>query len=108
MVKVQKWIPVGKHKSPDELEQDEGEDEEAKLPQDTHGQNNNLNGRARSDREDGKILVTGDDVLIEYVSRLIKALRGSNEERINRDDRSAIEKFVSHYVWHSQDLNKHE
>ena len=57
-------------------------------------------------REEGKILVTGDDVLIEYVSRLIKALRGSAEDRIAKEDKSAIERFVTHYVWHTPDLGK--
>ena len=50
--------------------------------------------------------MTGDDVLIEYVSRIIKALRGTTEDRVAREDKTAIEKFVTHYVWHTPDLGK--
>ena len=51
--------------------------------------------------------MTGDDVLIEYVSRIIKALR-QKEECADGEDKSAIDRFVTHYVWHTADLNKSE
>jgi len=50
-----------------------------------------------------KIIITGDDVLIEYVHRLISALSLIPEDSLSADIKLAIDKFVLHYVWHSKD-----
>jgi hypothetical protein len=53
--------------------------------------------------ESDKIIITGDDVLIEYVHRLITSLSIVSEEILNPDIKLAIDKFILHYVWHSKD-----
>lgn len=50
-----------------------------------------------------KVLITGDDILIEYVERLMTAIRNITEEYLTDHWRHALEKFITHYVWHSQD-----
>jgi hypothetical protein len=53
--------------------------------------------------ESDKIIITGDDVLIEYVHRLITSLSVVSEDILNPDIKLAIDKFILHYVWHSKD-----
>jgi hypothetical protein len=51
-------------------------------------------------------LITGDDILIEYVDRLIQELKTvQNDADMRPNWRSSIEKFITHYVWHTQDAN---
>lgn len=50
-----------------------------------------------------KIIITGDDVLIEYVHRIITALTMLQEDSLTPDIKLAIDKFILHYVWHSKD-----
>jgi len=51
-----------------------------------------------------KVLITGDDILIEYVDRLIQQLQGlSSEAYLSEFQRNSIEKFITHYVWHCKD-----
>lgn len=48
------------------------------------------------------MLITGDDILIEYVDRLMNQLKVMNDEGMLQDSwKRAIEKFITHYVWHS-------
>ena len=48
-------------------------------------------------------MITGDDVLIEYVDRIIKVLKLSvKEDHLNDHQRVSIEKFLSNKVWQSQ------
>lgn len=58
--------------------------------------------------QDNKLLITGDDVLIEYVSRLMIALKSIRDSAIKQQWKSAIEKFIKHYVWHSSDTRRAE
>jgi len=51
-------------------------------------------------------MITGDDILIEYVSRLTKALSGLQEDLMNQVQLDRMEKFISHYVWHLPDLQE--
>ena len=51
-----------------------------------------------------KVVITGDDVLIEYVSRLITKVQ--DESRIMPKDLECIENFITHYVWHDEDVTK--
>lgn len=49
-------------------------------------------------------MITGDDILIEYVSRLVKTLACLQEDLMNHIQIDRMEKFISHYVWHLPDL----
>ena len=51
-------------------------------------------------------MITGDDILIEYVSRLVKTLGCLEEDLINHIQIDRMEKFISHYVWHLPDLSE--
>ena len=46
-----------------------------------------------------KLMVTGDDILLEYISRLIKALVAVQEDSLTPMLRKSIEAFISHPVW---------
>ena len=48
-------------------------------------------------------MITGDDILIEYVSRLTKSLSTIHEDTMDGTQRQRMEKFISHYVWHMPD-----
>ena len=50
-----------------------------------------------------KVLITGDDILIEYCERLMSALKQINETLLKVSWRQNIEKFITHKVWHQQD-----
>ena len=50
------------------------------------------------------MLITGDDILIEYVDRLMNGIKSlSSEDLLQENWRVALDKFITHYVWHSQD-----
>ena len=55
-----------------------------------------------------KLLITGDDVLIEYVSRLMIAVKSIKENTLKPQWKNSIEKFIKHYVWHSSDVRRSE
>jgi len=48
-------------------------------------------------------MITGDDILIEYVSRLMHMFSTNRvrEETLTSDQQSKIEKFITHYVWYA-------
>ena len=47
--------------------------------------------------------------MIEYVDRLMSQLKLMGDEMSLQDQwKKAIEKFITHYVWHSQDRRKVE
>lgn len=50
-----------------------------------------------------RVLITGDDILIEYVDRLMKEIQNVSENELKDTWKKSIEKFITHYVWHSQD-----
>ena len=50
-----------------------------------------------------KIMITGDDILIEYVARLVKQLSQTSVDMIKPVQLNQIEKFVIHYVWKQPD-----
>ena len=59
-----------------------------------------------SEGSDSKVVITGDDVLIEYVARLIKIMKEVPEvENVDLVEIN-IEKFIAHYVWHKDDYPK--
>ncbi len=51
-------------------------------------------------------MITGDDILIEYVERIMNALKQINETSLKVSWRQNLEKFISHYVWHNVDKNQ--
>lgn len=53
-----------------------------------------------------KVLITGDDVLIEYVSRTITGLKKLASSEIRFDVEKVIELFIGYYVWHTPDLKE--
>ena len=61
------------------------------------------NPSMKSNESNDKIIITGDDVLIEYVQRIINALAVVSENSLSNDILTSIEKFINHYVWHSKD-----
>jgi hypothetical protein len=50
-----------------------------------------------------KVMITGDDILIEYVSRLIKGLSTVQEDLLPKRTVASVERFITHYVWYNAD-----
>jgi len=83
---------------------------------DSQGASNSASGALNPNTDKGqthqqqeKVLITGDDILIEYVDRLMNQLKVMGDEALLQDQwKKAIEKFITHYVWHSQDRRKVE
>jgi hypothetical protein len=48
-------------------------------------------------------LITGDDILIEYVERLIGAIKACSGQKVPEEHAVSIEQFITHYVWHCKD-----
>lgn len=59
----------------------------------------------KGQQENTKVVITGDDVLIEYVSRLINKVESMTEGQIGKNQCECIENFITHYVWHSEDVS---
>lgn len=55
-----------------------------------------------------KLMITGDDVLIEYVARLMIAIKSIKEKLLKQSWKMCIDKFVRHYVWHTSDTRRRE
>lgn len=51
------------------------------------------------------LTITGDDVLIEYVARLMIAIKSI---KLRQAWKNSIEKFIRHYVWHTSDTRRRE
>ena len=47
------------------------------------------------------MLITGDDILIEYVDRLMNVIQKMTDAELKPNWKLSIEKFITHYVWHS-------
>jgi hypothetical protein len=52
------------------------------------------------------LLITGDDILIEYVARLMIAVKSIKENVLKAQWIYNIEKFIKHSVWHSSDVRR--
>jgi hypothetical protein len=48
-------------------------------------------------------MITGDDILIEYVQRLIGKLGKSPEDTLPKRTLGNVERFITHYVWYNAD-----
>lgn len=53
------------------------------------------------DKDKQKIIITGDDILIEYLSRVLHAAKSITSEKLKSDWRVALDKFVNHMIWGS-------
>ena len=53
-----------------------------------------------------KLLITGDDILIEYVARLMIAVKSIKENMLKAQWIYQLEKFIKHQVWHSSDMRR--
>lgn len=53
------------------------------------------------EKEKNKLIITGDDILIEYLSRTLHACKSVTFECMKSDWKVALEKFVNHYIWQS-------
>ena len=62
---------------------------------------NNTPAAEESEESKEKVLVTGDDVLIEYVSRIIATVKVFSETDIPKEWSTAVDRFIQHYVWHT-------
>ena len=51
-------------------------------------------------------MITGDDILIEYVARLMIAVKSIKENMLKAQWIHQIEKFIKHQVWHSSDVRR--
>lgn len=51
-------------------------------------------------------MITGDDILIEYVSRLVKTLGHLDEDLMAGQQLERMDKFTTHYVWHMPDIQE--
>lgn len=56
------------------------------------------------EQKKNKVLITGDDVLIEYVSRTIMGLKKLATNEVHYDIEKVVELFIGYYVWHTPDL----
>jgi len=55
-----------------------------------------------------KLMITGDDVLIEYVARLMIAIKSIKEKLLRQSWKNSIDNFIRHPVWHSSDTRRRE
>lgn len=46
-------------------------------------------------------MITGDDILIEYVERLMNEIKNVDDNALKQTWKTQIETFITHYVWHS-------
>ena len=53
-----------------------------------------------------KIVLTADDILIEYISRIWHAIRSLKEEKLKSAWRRCLERFITHSVWHASDTRR--
>lgn len=67
----------------------------------TSDESNKLPKLMKKKQESSKVIITEDDVLIEYVSRLIEKWNTVKEKDIKQ--KSMINKFIEHYVWNLPD-----
>jgi len=44
-------------------------------------------------------MITGDDILIEYVARLIKQLANAKVDLVKPGQVTQLDRFIVHYVW---------
>lgn len=53
----------------------------------------------KEEKEGLKIVITGDDILIEYLSRVMHAIKSVGVDKIKNEWKVALEAFVGHSIW---------
>ena len=91
-----KMLANSSHKSSTNAAGSTGLSSDKQNSQKSQQQNSNNNNNS-------KIMITGDDILIEYVARLVKALNLVQGEQVQPSQISSMDKFVTHYVWKQPD-----
>jgi len=74
------------------------------LPNSSVGQATNqtaVTSSQQSQQQQERVLITGDDILIEYVDRLMNEIKNVDDSALKPTWKIQIEKFITHYVWHS-------
>jgi tubulin polyglutamylase TTLL5 len=51
------------------------------------------------EKEKEKVIITGDDILIEYLCRVLHAGKSLTAERLISEWKNALDKFVNHLIW---------
>lgn len=51
------------------------------------------------EKDRNKLIITGDDILIEYLSRVHHACKSVALEKMKTEWKIALDKFVNHYIW---------
>ena len=60
----------------------------------------------RTGTREGKLVITGDDVLVEYLGKIIAILKTVREEALKPQWKRCLEKFVSHAIWKTLDFRR--
>ena len=69
----------------------------------TSGSSVCISCKYKSQSKEGKLVITGDDILMEYISRLMHAIKAINQDSLKSSWKRAIEKFTGHYVWQNSE-----
>ena len=70
------------------------------------GQQTNSTSSTNQPSKKEKLLITGDDILIEYVARLMIAVKSIKENMLKAQWIYQIEKFIKHTVSHGSDVRR--
>ena len=70
-----------------------------------HFQTQNSQSSQQASQKQPKVMITGDDILIEYVTRLSDKMASIEESLVSPGQKQLMERFISHYVWHMPDQN---
>lgn len=87
-------------------ENQEQKAEELKPPKSLNTKTEKSREKPLEKEEKQKVLITGDDVLIEYVNRLVSGMKKLPSSENNFDIERVLELFIGYYVWHSPDMKK--
>jgi len=87
-------------------ENQEQKAEELKTPKSLNTKTEKSREKPLEKEEKQKVLITGDDVLIEYVNRLVSGMKKLPSSKNNFDIERVLELFIGYYVWHSPDMKK--
>jgi len=83
-----------------------GNDQPALIPRKEIAESSFKKPQKERGEMNSKILITGDDILIEYVDRLTVALKSIKDTTLKPVWAKCIEKFVTHEVWHCEATNR--
>ena len=55
--------------------------------------------KTEKSKDSGKVVISGDDILIEYCERLKHALKQVPDSKIRPAQQAQLVRFITHYVW---------